>query len=100
MLREVGNREGEASTLDSLGYAHQQLGNYAESVTWYQRALDLYGEIGHHCGYAETLGRLGDAHQAAGDQGKARAAWEEAVALLAELNHPDAGQIRAKLGGL
>ena len=100
VLREVGNREGEASTLDSLGYAHQQLGNYIESVTWYQRALDLYGEIGHHCGYAETLGRLGDAHQAAGDQGKARAAWEEAVALLAELNHPDAGQIRAKLGGL
>ena len=100
VLHEVGNREGEAGTLDSLGYAHQQLGHHAESVTWYQRAVELYDEIGHRWGYAETLGHLGDAHEAAGDLPKARAAWEEALALLAELSHPDAGQIRAKLGGL
>ena len=98
LLHDVGNREGEASTLDSLGYAHQQLGNHAESVTWFQRAVDLYGEIGHRWGYAETLGRLGDAHQAAGDLGKARTTWEEALAVLDDLNHPDADQIRAKLG--
>jgi tetratricopeptide (TPR) repeat protein len=97
VLRQVGNLEGEASTLDSLGYAHQQLGNHTESVTWYQRALDLYSEIGHHCGYAETLGRLGDANQAAGDLGKARTAWKDALAILDDLHHPDAVRIRAKL---
>jgi DNA-binding SARP family transcriptional activator len=83
---------------DSLGYAHQQLGHHAESVTWFRRAADLYDEIGHRWGYAETLGRLGDAHQAAGDLGKARTTWEEALAVLDDLNHPDADQIRAKLG--
>jgi tetratricopeptide (TPR) repeat protein len=100
VLHDVGNREGEAGTLDSLGHAHQQLGHHAESVVWYRRAVDLYDEIGHRWGYAETLSHLGDAHQAAGDLAQARAAWDEALALLDELSHPDADQIRAKLSGL
>ncbi len=99
VLHEIGNREGEASTLDSLGHAHQQLGNHAESVTWYQCALDLYDEIGHRWGYAETLGHLGDARHAAGDLAGARADWEQSLAVLDDLDHPDADRIRAKLSG-
>jgi DNA-binding SARP family transcriptional activator len=98
LLHDLGNRDGEAGTLDSLGYAHQHLGHHAESVTWFQRAVDLYAEIGHRWSYAEALGHLGDAHQAAGDLGQARAAWEEALTILDELSHPDADQVRAKLG--
>ncbi len=86
-----------ASALDSLGYAHQQLGNHAAATACYQRALDLHREIGSRWGLAETLGHLGDARRAAGNPAEARTAWEESLAILDELHHPDAGQIRAKL---
>ena len=90
----------EAATWDSLGYAHHQLGDHAESAACYQRALGLYREIGDRWGQAETLGHVGDAHHAAGHPDDARAAWQEALTILEDLDHPDAGQIRAKLTGL
>ena len=86
-----------ASALDSLGYAHQQLGNHAEATGCYQRALDLHRETDSRWGVAETLGHLGDTRHAAGNPEEARTAWEEALAILDDLHHPDADQIRAKL---
>jgi tetratricopeptide (TPR) repeat protein len=86
-----------AGALDSLGYAHHQLGNHAEATACYQQAIDLHREIGSRLSLAEALGHLGDACHAAGSPAEARAAWEEALTVLAGLNHPDADQIRAKL---
>ena len=84
-------------SLDSLGYAHQQLGHHAEATACYQQALGLHRENGSRWGVAETLGHLGDTRRAAGNPQEARAAWDEALAILADLHHPDADQIRAKL---
>ena len=49
---------------------------------------------------ADTLTRLGDTHHAAGGLHSARDAWQHAATILDQLDHPDAGQVRAKLGGL
>ena len=100
LFRDLGNQEGVANALDSLGYAHQQLGRHAEATACCQRALDLHRETGNRWGVAETLGHLGDARHAAGDPEVARTAWEEALAILDDMHHPDADQIRAKLGEL
>ena len=100
MFRDLGSQDGVASAMDSLGYAHQHLGNYAEATACYQQAIDLHHQIGGRWGVAETLGHLGDSHSAAGNPAQARAAWEEALAILDDLHHPDADQIRAKLKGL
>ena len=89
-----------ASALDSLGYAHQQLGHRADATACYQQALGLHRQTGSRWGEAETLGHLGDTRHAAGNPEEARAAWEEALAILADLRHPDADQIRAKLSEL
>ena len=100
LFRDLGNQEGVANALDSLGYAHQQLGHHAEATACCQRALDLHRETGNRWGVAEALGHLGDARHAAGDPEVARTAWEEALAILDDMHHPDADQIRAKLGEL
>jgi tetratricopeptide (TPR) repeat protein len=86
--------------LDSLGFAHQQLGHRADATACYQQALGLHRQTGSRWGEAETLGHLGDTRHAAGNPEEARAAWEEALAILADLRHPDADQIRAKLSEL
>lgn len=63
----------------------------------YERSVTLARKLNHYR-EADTLTRLGDSHQAAGDLAAARAAWHRALSILTDLNHPDADNVRAKLG--
>ena len=96
--RERGNRRSEALTWDSLGYAEHQVGRFAEATACYRRALQLFRECGDRFYEAEILTHLGKTRHAAGDRQEARVAWQEALAILDDLHHPDADQVRAKLG--
>ena len=60
----------------------------------------LFRDLGDRYDEADTLTHLGDTHHAAGDPDAARDAWQQALTILDELDHPDADQVRAKLGGL
>jgi hypothetical protein len=48
----------------------------------------------------EGLDSLGETYLAAGDSGAAREVWRKALSILDELDHPDASQLRIKIGGL
>jgi tetratricopeptide (TPR) repeat protein/transcriptional regulator with XRE-family HTH domain len=96
--QELGDRRGEAHAWDSLGYAEDQLGHHRDAADCYQSALSLFRELGDRFNEAEILTHLGDTRHAAGDQQGARAAWKQALGILDDLHHPDADQIRAKLG--
>ena len=96
---EVGHRWLEGVAWDSLGYAEHHLGNFPEAATCYQRALSLHREFGGRLNEAKALALLGDARHAAGELALARDAWQQALAILQDLEHPDADQLRVKLGG-
>ena len=95
---DAGDRWLNAAAWDSMGYAEHHLGNLAEAAACYQRALILYREAGVRLGEAEAHIHLGDTRHAAGDPGQAIQAWQQGLAILEELQHPDADQVRAKLG--
>ena len=42
MFRELGHRDGEAQTLDSIGYAYHHLGQHRQAVACYQHALGIF----------------------------------------------------------
>ena len=65
LFRDLGSQEGEASALDSLGYAHQQFGQHAEAAVCYRQALELHRAAGSRWGVGDTLGHLGDTCAAA-----------------------------------
>jgi tetratricopeptide (TPR) repeat protein/transcriptional regulator with XRE-family HTH domain len=97
--QEVGLHRGEeAHAWDSLGYVEHQLGHHRDAADCYQSALSLFRELGDRFNEAEILTHLGDARHAAGDQQQARDAWQQALVILDDLRHPNADQIRAKLG--
>jgi len=98
LLREVGHRPYEAETWHSLGEAEHHSGDHAAAIACYQRALRLFRELGDCHTQAVVLAHLGDAQQAAGQTQAARGAWHQAVVMLDVLHHPDAGQVRARLG--
>jgi DNA-binding SARP family transcriptional activator len=100
MCAEVGYPLLEGHVWDSLGYAEYHLGNLAEAAACYERALSLKRESGDRHAEANTLTHLGDTRHAAGELARAREAWQQALAIFEDIQHPDAGQVRAKLGQL
>ena len=99
LCAETGYRWLEGNVWDSLGYAEHHLGNYAEAAACYQHALSISQEVGHRSYAGEALSHMGAAYHAAGELAQAREAWQHALAILDGIQHPDADQVRAKLGG-
>jgi len=97
VFEQLGDRGGQAHTLDSLGHAHHGLGSHARAVTCYERALDLYRDLGDRFGEAEALDGIGDTRRDAGDAAGARRAWRQALDILTALDHPSSGHLLAKL---
>ena len=98
LYRELEDQTGQAHTWDSLGCAHQHLGHYDDAIECYRLSLALYRDLGERFYQADTFTRLGDTYQALGDSGAAQDAWQQSLVILEELGHPDAEQVRAKLG--
>jgi DNA-binding SARP family transcriptional activator/tetratricopeptide (TPR) repeat protein len=96
--QELGNRRGQAATWDSLGYIHHHLGDHTRAISCYEHAIDLYRVHGDRYNEADSLTSLGDTHRTAGDSTAAHAVWQQALAILDELDHPDADQLRSRLG--
>ena len=70
----LGDRDGEADTWDSLGYAHHHLGHHAQAADCYQHALTLFRDLGDRYNEADTLTHLGDTHQVGSTLGYGRSA--------------------------
>lgn len=98
MHRQLGNRHGEGSTWETLGHAHQECGRYARALVCYRNALAIRRELRDIQHEAGVLDNLGDTHHALGHAAAARRAWQQALDILDYLHHPDAEQIRSKLG--
>jgi tetratricopeptide (TPR) repeat protein len=98
LSQKLDDRLAQAGTWDSLGYAHRHLGDHQQAISCYQHAVDLYRDLADAYNEAITLADLGDAHQDAGQPEAARRTWREALRMLTELDHPDADDVRARLG--
>jgi hypothetical protein len=91
LLEEVGDRAGQASTWNGLGYAHHRLGHHTRAVTCYQNGLQLERDIGNRYLEARTLDRLGDAHHTAGNRRDADADVVRAKLTPAPARGPEPG---------
>jgi tetratricopeptide (TPR) repeat protein len=93
--------DGEASTLDTLGYIDHRTGRYQQAVQHYQQALILCHELGDTYEAASTLDRLGHSHAALGHYGQARTVWREALDLCqAQHRTEDVERIQRQLDAL
>ena len=97
LYQELGDRDGQAATWDSLAYAHHHLAHHTQAITCYQHAVCLYHDIGNRYHEADSLTSLGNTHHATGNHGSARDAWQQALTILTDIDHPDANTVRAKL---
>ncbi len=96
--QELGDRYLEAHAWDSLGYVERQSGNLGDAIDCYRRAVELARELGDRLDEAEVVTDLGDVLHAAGSLHEARDAWQQALDILDSLQHPDADDVRRRLG--
>ena len=90
----------QADVLDTLGYAHYRAGRFGQAIGYYLQAAQLFRELGDRYDEADTLKHIGDAQRGAGNLQQARSSWQEALIILEELDHPDAMELRGRLGNL
>ena len=83
--RAIGDRQGEANCLLSLGGLRLRLADLEGAQQAYDEALPLYREIGERLGEANTLRALGYLRLRVDDVEGAQQAYDEALPLCREI---------------
>ncbi|WP_327721876.1 helix-turn-helix domain-containing protein [Streptomyces sp. NBC_00490] len=78
LYRQHQDVNGQAQTLDSLGYIDHHSGRHLDAVEHYRQALSLYRDLDNLYEAADTLERIGHPHAALGRHEQAREVWCEA----------------------
>ncbi|MEV6611216.1 BTAD domain-containing putative transcriptional regulator [Kutzneria sp. NPDC051319] len=79
VFHELGDRPGEADTLDSLGFIAERDGRHADAVDHFSKSIELYRELGNVTVIAGLHERLGRALLGLGDKPAARQTWQYAL---------------------
>jgi len=69
--RAVGDRTGEATTLNNIGRVYAALGERQKALEYYTQALSLHRAVGNREGEATTLNNIGAVYDALGERQKA-----------------------------
>ncbi|MDP2808239.1 MAG: tetratricopeptide repeat protein, partial [bacterium] len=71
-IREkIGDRRGQATSLNNIGAVHGRLGDYPQTLEYYAKSLKIYEEIGAREGQATSLNNIGVVQDTIGDYPKA-----------------------------
>ena len=86
--RSVGNRQGEALTLNSIGRLYRDLGQQQTALDYYNQALPMWREVGSRNGEALALSDIGRAYADHGATAKGAGVMQPGVAHLARNREP------------
>ncbi len=98
IYREIGDRNGEASSYNNLGEAYRSLGEYQRAIEFLQQSLDIAREIGARNVEASSLGGLGNAYISLGQYPKAIEFFQQSLDIAREIG--DRNGEAASLGNL
>ncbi|WP_199320190.1 tetratricopeptide repeat protein, partial [Leptolyngbya sp. FACHB-261] len=81
LWRAVGDRSGEAATLNSIGLVYDSLGDKQQALSYYNQALPLRRAVGDRSGEATTLNNIGLVYDSLGDKQQALSYYNQALPL-------------------
>ena len=83
--KEIGSRQGEASSYESLGVASLSLGAYTKAKECHEEALAIRKKYGDKGGEALSHENLGNVFLAQGEYASAKESYEKAIAISKEI---------------
>jgi DNA-binding SARP family transcriptional activator len=87
LLREAGDREGEAMTNSNLGNAHMQLGQWDQAIERFQAVMAVHRELGYRRGEGIAASNLGVCLHYLDRYDEAEAVATRAYALNSEIGN-------------
>ena len=85
LMREVGDRAGEATTLHNIALVYRAIGQPQRALELCQQALPLMREVGDRAGEATTLNNIALVYQAIGQPQRALELYQQALPLRREV---------------
>ncbi|MCE2906593.1 MAG: tetratricopeptide repeat protein, partial [Anabaena sp. CoA2_C59] len=82
LYRAVGDRGGEATTLNNIGLVYDALGEKQKALDFYNQALPILRAVGDRGGEATTLNNIGRVYSALGQKQKALDFYNQALPIL------------------
>jgi tetratricopeptide (TPR) repeat protein len=82
LYRAVGDRGGEATTLNNIGGVYDDLGEKQKALVFYNQALPIYRAVGDRRGEAGTLNNIGAVYDDLGEKQKALVFYNQALPIL------------------
>jgi tetratricopeptide (TPR) repeat protein len=82
IFRAVGDRAGEARTLNDIGAVYAALGEEQKALEYYTQALAIYRAVGDRAGEAGTLNNIGLVYFALGEKQKALEYYTQALDIV------------------
>jgi CHAT domain-containing protein/Tfp pilus assembly protein PilF len=82
LFRAIGDREGEATTLISIGAIYSDLGETSRALDYYNQALPLTRAVGDRKGEATTLTNIGKVYSDLGEKSRALDYYNQALPLF------------------
>jgi serine phosphatase RsbU (regulator of sigma subunit)/Tfp pilus assembly protein PilF len=92
LFRAIGNKLGEANTLNNIGNIYYQQQKFGQALEFYENSLNLSEQIGDKSAAAGKYSNIGGVHLVLGDTTKALASTEKALSLQKQIGD-DKGQI-------
>ena len=83
--KEIGDKDAEASSYESLGIVFQSLGEHVKAKEYLEKALAIKKEIGDREGERRYYGNLGNVFASLGQYGKAKEFLEKDLTLRREV---------------
>jgi CHAT domain-containing protein/tetratricopeptide (TPR) repeat protein len=79
--REIGDRQGEANSIGSLGNAYYSLGEFHRAIEFHQQSLEISLEIGDRVGESISLNNLGNTFLKTHQLAEAETALRASIAI-------------------
>lgn len=86
--REVGYRQGEATTLGNLGNSYKNMGQYETAIDYHEKALAICREIGDREGEARAFLNMGNAYGLMRQIESAYLSWMKSILIYDSLQIP------------
>ncbi|WP_103670570.1 tetratricopeptide repeat protein [Pseudanabaena sp. BC1403] len=85
IYREIGDLYGEATLLNNLGLAYNNIGQYQKAIDFYQQSLAIFKKTGNHNGETTSLNNLGLAYNNIGQYQKAIDFYQQSLAIKKQI---------------
>ncbi|MEM6256241.1 MAG: tetratricopeptide repeat protein, partial [Cyanobacteria bacterium P01_D01_bin.156] len=89
IYQNIGDRVGEAKTLNNIGIVNRLLGNYPEALDYYARSLVVTQEIGDRATEAKTLNNIGIVNRSLGNYAEALDYYAQSLVITQEIGDRD-----------